>query len=178
MKRKVEVKTDSFEENSRGGIAIVDMHSVPLIVRREIEALIAAPLIKAFSEEFGKEETLKVAEKVVKNLARDTGKLLSQIAGGDSLEHLKNALPLFGQGGMLEFHIVEDSPARVAMNVNRCKYAEMYAEHGLQEYGYLLSCGRDFALIDGFNPRIRLERTKTIMEGADCCDFCFLFDEE
>ena len=50
-----------------------DISSVPLIIRREIEALIAAPLIKAFIEEFGRERTLKVTEKVIKSLARQMG---------------------------------------------------------------------------------------------------------
>ena len=31
--------------------------------------------------------------------------------------------------------------------------------------------GRDEPFARGFNPQLRLERTKTIMEGADHCDF-------
>jgi len=42
----------------------------------------------------------------------------------------------------------------------------------------ILSCGRDFELISGFNPKMRLTRTKTIMEGCDCCDFRISFQEE
>jgi hypothetical protein len=42
---------------------------------------------------------------------------------------------------------------------------------GIPELGTSLSCARDFALINGFNPNITLKRTKTLMEGADCCDF-------
>ncbi|MCP4727110.1 MAG: L-2-amino-thiazoline-4-carboxylic acid hydrolase, partial [bacterium] len=34
-------------------------------------------------------------------------------------------------------------------------------------------CCRDFAFQDGFNPKIELVRTKTIMEGDDICDFCY-----
>ena len=64
------------------------------------------------------------------------------------------------------------------MNVTRCRYAEMYEELGLQELGYMLSCARDFAMIDGFNPRINLTRTQTIMEGANHCDFLFELKEK
>ncbi len=32
---------------------------------------------------------------------------------------------------------------------------------------------RDEALIEGFNPEIKLHRTQTIMEGATFCDFRF-----
>ena len=42
---------------------------------------------------------------------------------------------------------------------------------GVPELGAILSCARDAALIEGFNPRLKLTRTETIMEGAASCDF-------
>ena len=42
---------------------------------------------------------------------------------------------------------------------------------GIPELGAVLSCNRDAALIEGFNPSVTLVRTQTIMEGAPCCDF-------
>ena len=67
--------------------------------------------------------------------------------------------------------MLEDSTGRFNFNVTRCKYAEMYAALGIPELGTLLSCNRDAALIEGFNPEISLERSQTIMEGAEYCDF-------
>ena len=49
----------------------------------------------------------------------------------------------------------------------------MYEHLGIPELGKMLSCDRDFAFIEGFNPNIQLTRTQTIMEGADICDFRF-----
>jgi hypothetical protein len=149
----------------------MDINSVPIIIRREIEALIAAPLIKAFMEEFGRERTFEATRKVLKSLARESGKALTGVAGGNSLEHFQKIVPLFGQGGALEVEILETGSEKSAFNITRCKYAEMYKAHGLEELGYLLSCGRDHALIEGFNPDIKFTRTQTIMEGADHCDF-------
>jgi predicted hydrocarbon binding protein len=154
----------------RGG-GNMDINSVPIIIRREIEALIAAPLIKAFIKEFGREKTLKAIEKVINSLAHESGKALSILAGGNSMVHFQKIIPLFGQDGALEFEIIETGSSKAAINITRCKYAEMYREHGLEEFGYLLSCGRDYAMIKGFNPNIDFTRTQTIMEGADYCDF-------
>jgi hypothetical protein len=89
------------------------------------------------------------------------------------LKDLEKGLPLFAQGGALEFELVEASSEKISMNVIRCRYAEMYKKNGMPEFGYLLSCGRDHAFIEGFNPDIMLTRTQTIMEGAGYCDFCF-----
>ena len=94
------------------------------------------------------------------------------------MEHFQKAMSVFGQGGGQEAETVEATPRKVAINIVRCKYAEMYRKHGLEEFGYLLSCGRDFALMEGFNPKIRFTRTQTIMEGAPFCDFRFSMEEE
>ena len=150
---------------------MTDINSVPILLRREIEALMAVPLIKGYIEVLGREEALKVAEGVVKNLALESGKMMAAFAGGNSMENLQKAIPLFGMGGALEFKVVEQTPTSAGLDVTRCKYAEMYREHGLEDFGFLLSCGRDYALFEGFNPDIEFTRTKTIMQGGDCCDF-------
>jgi fumarate reductase iron-sulfur subunit len=82
-------------------------------------------------------------------------------------------LPLWSEGGALEIEVSEANTTKCSMNVTRCRYAEMYKRLGLGDYGHLLSCSRDFAFVEGFNPNIKLTRTQTIMEGADFCDFRF-----
>ena len=67
--------------------------------------------------------------------------------------------------------MLEESDEMLSFNVTRCRYAELYESLGFREFGTSFSCARDFALIEGFNPDIALERTRTIMEGADHCDF-------
>jgi len=47
----------------------------------------------------------------------------------------------------------------------------MYKELGMADLGYVLACKGDFDMIEGFNPTMKLARTKTIMEGNDHCDF-------
>jgi hypothetical protein len=68
---------------------------------------------------------------------------------------------------------LERTEERFSFNVTRCRYAEMYRAPGVPELGALLSCNRDYSLIEGFNPDVTLTRTQTIMQGASCCDFRF-----
>jgi hypothetical protein len=42
---------------------------------------------------------------------------------------------------------------------------------GLSAIGDILSCDRDGAFCERYDPRIKLTRTQTIMSGANCCDF-------
>jgi hypothetical protein len=155
-----------------------DLHSVGILVRREIEALLAVPLIRGFMEEVGREKAMDIVGNVIRDLALQSGRLLATLSGGNSMESLAKGVPLFSQGGALEIDVLEAGRDKISMNVTRCRYAEMYKEHGMEEFGYLLSCGRDFSLVEGFNPKIRLTRTQTIMEGADHCDFRFTMEPE
>jgi hypothetical protein len=48
---------------------------------------------------------------------------------------------------------------------------------GLGEIGHLLSCNRDRAFCEGYDPKLKLERTQTIMQGASHCDFKYRYDD-
>jgi predicted ArsR family transcriptional regulator len=144
---------------------------VSILDRRKIEAQIAGPLIKAFIEEFGEEKTLAVVRKVVGRLARQSGKDLAKALGGNTMADLARGLVAWAKGDAYEMEVMSLSEREYIYNITRCRYAEMYREIGLADLGVILSCGRDFELISGFNPKMKLTRTKTIMEGHDCCDF-------
>ena len=45
------------------------------------------------------------------------------------------------------------------------------------EFGHLLSCNRDGTFCTGFNPRIKLHRTQTIMSGATHYNFRYRWEE-
>jgi hypothetical protein len=47
---------------------------------------------------------------------------------------------------------------------------------GLGRIGHLLSCNRNGEFREGYDARISLTRTRTIMEGASHCDFRYRFD--
>ena len=83
------------------------------------------------------------------------------------------ARPLEGGRGAGDRACSRSPPDRLDFDVTRCRYAEMYRALGLADLGGTLSCCRDFALIEGFNPEVTLTRTQTIMEGATHCDFRF-----
>jgi hypothetical protein len=69
--------------------------------------------------------------------------------------------------------VIEQTDHRLMEHVSRCRYAEMYREMGLRELGFLLSCNRGGVFCEGFDDRIKMTRTQTIMEGATYCDFTY-----
>ena len=155
----------------------MEINDVPILVRREIEARIAGPLLKAFMAEFGEEKTIEIANRVILELAEESGRDLAARCGGNSLDHLSKGTGQWSAGNALKREIIEKDDTKYNYNITRCKYAEMYKELGLADMGFIFSCGRDGKMFGGFNKNIKFERTQTIMQGADHCDFRLSLDE-
>ena len=145
------------------------MTPLPLLERRQIEAAVIAPLFRAFAAEVGDERAREIVGGVIRDLAKQGG--CAAATSGNGLAHLKAAVAKWAEGGALELTVLRDDADAFEFDVTRCRFAEMYARLGLAELGELLSCARDAAMIDGFNPDIAFTRTQTIMGGASHCNF-------
>ncbi len=158
---------------------MMDESPVPitLLERRTIEAGIAAPLIRAFAEEVGREKALEIVRGVVSKLARESGAELAASVGEATLQAFAKTLGRWSEGGALEIDVLEGNENELSFNVTRCMYAEMYKVLGLADLGSSLSCVRDFELARGFNADITLARTQTIMQGSSHCDFRFKLEK-
>jgi hypothetical protein len=148
---------------------------IGVLTRREVEARILGPVIEALGARFGREQVLEVVRTTIVRLARMQGAELAELLGSNSSSHLMDALRYWTRDDALEIEVLAQDPGRLSFNVTRCRYAELYQALGIAELGVTLSCNRDFAFIEGFNPQASLQRTQTIMEGAPFCDFRFAF---
>jgi hypothetical protein len=146
--------------------------SIRTLQRREIQAPLVVLLIREMAAEIGLERALQIASAAIQKDATQAGQKLAETYGGESLHELLRAIQeVWASENALELTVLEDSDQRLAFNVTRCRYAELYERMGVKEFGGCLSCGRDAALIQSFNPRMKLERTQTIMQGSPVCDF-------
>lgn len=147
------------------------LNEIGVLKRREIEARILAPLVDAFAAEFGRERVVEIAKRIIVQIARNQGRTLANHMGGNTVAHLVWSQANWLKGDALTIEVRHVDDTAYDLDVTRCRYAEMYRALGIPELGAMLSCGRDFASGDGFNPDLKLTRTQTIMEGAPRCDF-------
>jgi fumarate reductase iron-sulfur subunit len=142
------------------------------IERREIQSPLIACLLVGFINEIGLDRTMEIASAVIKNDATSVGKKMAEKYGGNTIEVLHRIVSeIWAEGNALEFSILEETERKLGFNVTRCRYVELYERLGIKEFGFCLSCNRDASLISGFNPRMQLFRSQTIMQGAEFCDF-------
>ena len=151
---------------------------IGVLNRREVEARILSPLIDALGERFGREEVLEIVRDTIVKIAQEQGDDLALAMGGCGSREFLASLEFWKKDGALEIEILNDQDGQLDFNVTRCRYAEMYRALGIPELGSMLSCNRDYALIEGFNQAAQLERTQTIMQDAPHCDFRYVFPDE
>jgi hypothetical protein len=147
------------------------LNDIGVLTRREIEARILAPFIEALSREFDRGRVLAILRETIAGIARAQGAQRARDLGGNSLALFAQSSEAWKRGAALECEVLALDETRYDYDVTRCRYAEMYQALGIPELGALLSCNRDAALIEGFNPDVVLTRAGTLMEGAPRCDF-------
>jgi hypothetical protein len=150
-----------------------------ILEQRRIEAAFAKGIYEEMAAELGAERAKAILSRAVVKLAKTTAaEMAKEGPGGQpSLEHFIALQPLWTKGDALRIDTLRKDATHYDFNVTRCRYAEMYKAMGIAEFGALLSCNRDGAFCEGYDPRLKLERTQTIMGGATHCDFRYRMEE-
>ena len=78
-----------------------------------------------------------------------------------------------GGGGAMA-SVKGQSERHLDFDVRRCGYAGVDQSLGLADLGYRIHCNRDHAaMVTGFDDKLELSRSQTIMQGAAHRDFRF-----
>ena len=150
---------------------------LPILEQRRIEANIIKPIYEEMVSELGCDSARRILGNAIRKDSVAQGQAYAQaLDEPTSLEGFHSLLPQWKANGALEVEMLAETESQVDYNVTRCKYAEMYRDMGLSDIGHLLSCGRDGTFCTGYDPRISLERTQTIMQGATHCDFRYKWE--
>ena len=164
-----------FKSNEKTHLKDELTQKIGVLMRRETEVRILVPFLQDLYEEFSKEKILNVLEKTIKEIAKTQGEEFSK-EYGNNVDAFLDTLKFWTKDDALEIDVLEKSDSKLSFNVTRCKYAEMYSALGISDLGAVLSCNRDAALIEGFNPKASLDRKETIMSGDKCCTFRYTFE--
>ncbi|MBM3556619.1 MAG: 2-amino-thiazoline-4-carboxylic acid hydrolase [Alphaproteobacteria bacterium] len=149
-----------------------------MLDRRRIEAGILKHVYETLKASHGDAVARTTIADAVRASAIEQAEDLARAAGTTSLQSFIDRQEPWLRGGALEIEVKEKSATRYRYHVTRCKYAEMYREMGLGAIGHLLSCQRDGTFCEGYDKKLKLTRTQTIMEGGSHCDFDYRYAQE
>lgn len=75
-----------------------------------------------------------------------------------------------------DVEVVKTSDTEFVVHVKKCEWARYFQERHPQ-VGYLMACSTDEAFARACNEKIRMQRTSTLMEGGEVCDFRYYLTE-
>jgi hypothetical protein len=156
------------------------MSDIPVLTRRQLQAQVIAPLYREMEAQLGPEQAQRILDSAIRKAAvKEAGDLAaSETDGRTSMRSFIKRFELWTAGGALEVEVLASDDVRFDFDVTRCRYAEAYREMGIAEIGHLLSCNRDAAFCEGYDPRLRLVREQTIMGGAPRCTFRYRYRDD
>jgi len=77
----------------------------------------------------------------------------------------------------LDFTITEDTPDKLTIKFTKCLWAKTFLEINEAGLGYAMCCYPDYAMTKAYHPKLKLIRNKTIMQGNECCESTFKWEE-
>lgn len=137
------------------------------------------PVIQSVAKELGEAHFLEVFKKASIESGLEAGKAEARSLPCNDLASftadLKN--PNHFWQHVLSYDIIEDKPQAFEIKVTECLWAKTFREIGAENLGYLLICHPDYAVCQGFNPKIHMTRSKTLMQGDAYCDHRWIWEE-
>ncbi|MEO1055853.1 MAG: L-2-amino-thiazoline-4-carboxylic acid hydrolase [Actinomycetota bacterium] len=146
-----------------------DGPKITLLERTKIQAEVLVPLIRAMEAELGRERTHHLVRDALGGQIRES--VRAATAPGQSRATVEWALRISRAGDAQDHERLDAAEDEINLNVTRCAFAEFFQELGEPELGFLLVCSLDYDIADGAG--VALERSHTIMQGSDHCDFRF-----
>jgi hypothetical protein len=145
---------------------------VPLVDRVKIQAEVLVPLIKELEADLGKHRAHALVRRSIGEFFRNMASKLTAEQG--SLGAMQSFGAISVGGDACDVEMREMSAERLSLDITGCRYAQFFQQIGEPELGFLLVCSADFPVAEAI-PGVELERTQTIMQGADFCDFRYRF---
>ena len=76
----------------------------------------------------------------------------------------------------LTFEIIENTDELFEVKITECLWSKTFRERNAEDIGYATLCHGDFSDAKAMHPKLHLERTKTLMQGFDCCHQRYIFE--
>lgn len=138
-------------------------------------------LARQFERVLGREKTFEIIGNMFDRMGVQVVKHMTEREPIKNFEDFvmsyKNSLkdPLFSHA--LTVEIKEETPKMLKLHVTECLWAKIFREMNAADLGYVVVCHPDFPMAQAFHPRIRMGRTKTLMQGDNCCNHTYYWKE-
>lgn len=132
-------------------------------------------LAKALEKEFGKEKTIELLKKFTTENLLQLGKAQAKEKTDLSLKAYTRQFNPANYKNLLTLEIVEGTEKAYELKVTECIWATTFLDANAGDIGYAAVCYGDYAWAEGFNPKIKLVRDKTLMQRHEYCNHRYIW---
>jgi hypothetical protein len=133
--------------------------------------------MKAIKEEWGSEKTIVFLETNTDKRSFRSGEKMLKKSDDNSFATYTSFLDNPFYENTLTFEYVEKSDKVLEIKVTECIWATTFLKNNVGDIGHAHVCTGDFSHCQGFNPKIKLIRTKTLMQGDAYCNHRYILEE-
>jgi len=130
-------------------------------------------LMKTFAEHYDKDELIKLCKDQADKSNLETKPYLEAKSVKDFILPMENHESV---KNCVEYEYIEFTDKVCQLKFTNCLYAKTFRDKDAGDFGYAIVCHADFSGATAFNPKLKLERTKTLMQGHDCCDHRYIWE--
>ena len=136
------------------------------------------PLWRGIEKDMGSEKFVAMLKRVIDEVGERESAEFAKKRGKNDLAAYVQDMKKPGRfwSNVLTFQIVEDTPKAFEVKITECLWAKTYRDANAADLGYILSCYGDYASARGFNPKMRMIRTKTLMQGDAFCNHRYVIE--
>jgi hypothetical protein len=127
--------------------------------------------IKTLQGELGEDELVRLLNINSAEYGRSIGKMRAERASDTSLRTFVAQFRPPRYSSILTHEVVEDTEKAFGLRVTECCIAETFQAAGLGgAIGHAAVCNMDYYWPTAFNPKLKMERDRTLMQGHDHCN--------
>lgn len=130
------------------------------------------PAMNNLMKQIGKKKFVKMLKK--------SSDMLQHVEGSRKIDYSRRTLKLWStkikkncenMSNLVTYHIVTDNDKLFEMKFTECIWATTFRKADASEIGYAGVCYQDYGMAKAYNPKMKLTRQITQMQGDDCCHF-------
>ncbi len=136
-------------------------------------------VMQALANQVGKEKLLEMLKRESEVLAKkEAQEYLKKLPNNDfaTFKAESKDKPSRFWEHVLTKTITEDTESSFGEKITECLFAKTFREARAADIGYAYYCYNDFPAAQAYNPKLRLIREKTLMNGDEYCNFRWVWE--
>lgn len=139
-------------------------------------------LARELEQALGHKKAFEIIGEAQKKMALSWVKRMKEQHSIESFEDFATIMKKVIQNPMRQqtttLTIQKETPEKLAFTTTECLRARIFEEMEATDLGYLMFCHQDIAAAKAFHPKIKLTRTKNLMQGDEYCNHTYYWDRD